>query len=81
MESTSIAIMTDLNRKYGIDAYLYADIGTVLLLVLSDCLGSLYLLFCDCRESFVRTCRSWVDYLSKTLKILIDLNRRNLKMN
>lgn len=31
--------MKDLNRKYGIDAYLYADIGTVLLLVLSDCLG------------------------------------------
>ena len=31
--------MKDLNHKYGIDAYLYADIGTVLLLVLSDCLG------------------------------------------
>ena len=64
VESTFITIMKDLNRKYGIDAYLYADIGTVLLLVLSDCLG----------ESFVRTCRSWVDYLSKALKTLIDLN-------
>lgn len=26
-------------KKYGIDAYLYADIGTVILLVLSDCIG------------------------------------------
>lgn len=26
-------------KKYGIDAYLYSDIGTVILLVLSDCIG------------------------------------------
>ena len=29
-------------RKYGIDAYLYSDIGTVILLVLSDCIGSIF---------------------------------------
>ena len=31
--------MKELNTKYGIDAYLYADIGTVILLVLSDSIG------------------------------------------
>ena len=32
-------IMKTLHSKYGIDAYLYADIGTVILLVLSDSIG------------------------------------------
>lgn len=37
-------IVKDWNSKYEIDAYLCADIGTVLLLVLSDCIGYSFLL-------------------------------------
>ena len=55
-------------KKYGIDAYLYADIGTVILLVLSDCIG----------EPFLNSVRAWMDYLSKGLKTLLDLNRCSL---
>ncbi|KAK8812728.1 hypothetical protein WA538_004585 [Blastocystis sp. DL] len=64
IDSTYVMIVKDWNSKYEIDAYLCADIGTVLLLVLSDCIGL----------TFVRSCRSWVDHLSKALKTLLDLN-------
>ncbi|KAK8816049.1 hypothetical protein WA556_000995, partial [Blastocystis sp. ATCC 50177/Nand II] len=54
-------------KKYGIDAYLYSDIGTVILLVLSDCIG----------EGFLKSVRAWMDFLSKGLKTLIDLKLIN----
>ena len=66
--------MKELNVKYGIDTHLYADIGTVILLVLSDSIG--YLISFQpiiYSEDFVNICPSWICLLSKALKTLIDL--------
>lgn len=62
------------NQKYGIDAYLFSDIGTVLLQVFSDCLGLLFLIQLNDREKFIETSSDWADFLSKGLQTLIDLN-------
>lgn len=62
------------NTNYGIDAYLFTDIGTVILFVLSDCIGYFYYLIINFSASFVQMCQSWIDFLSKGLKTLIDLN-------
>lgn len=51
------------NKTYGIDAYLFADIGTIILVVLYDCIG----------EGFIKSCAAWVNHLSKSVQVLIDL--------
>lgn len=61
------------NKTYGIDAYLFADIGTIILVVLYDCIGSVFSCAMTHSEGFIKSCAAWVNHLSKSVQVLIDL--------